>query len=371
MQFDSFEDAQDRLKLWIKYYNYRRPHQGINGLCPADRFFEVQSEIKKVLSSGIEENVLEMSLRGRPQKPFYMVGRWGDQSVVLHAEKGRVKMLVDGEEKEKNISYDIEEVEDEQHKEQCREGESGEDAAEEPEGIRGAGEVSGGAVDMVGEAQTGAGVQGTGDKLDDTEPVAEEGACRNVEGDGAAQEHGAGSGSGIGTETGEASDEREPEGSAGEQAGEASGGDPGRDEKEISEDRQPDRGVIYLRKDQVPLVLEVLREFERKRSENGVQERGREGQSGPVEGRVDHESALETDDGIGGGETAGGEPQDLLQVGEAGCGGDAFSLGGQGLRATLLPGGWGEGEYQEAGEEDAEIASAGRAEALDPYVYGR
>jgi len=97
VQFDTFEEAQERLRLWVKYYNHKRPHQGIGGLCPADRFYEIQTELKKVVERGIAENVLETALRGRPQKPFYMVGRMGDQSVVIRAEKGKVKMLVDGE----------------------------------------------------------------------------------------------------------------------------------------------------------------------------------------------------------------------------------------------------------------------------------
>ncbi len=86
-QFDSFESARDRLKLWVKYYNHRRPHQGIGSLCPADRFFEIQAEMKKTIQDGIEENLLEMALRGRPKAPFYMVGRMDGQSVVLKAEK--------------------------------------------------------------------------------------------------------------------------------------------------------------------------------------------------------------------------------------------------------------------------------------------
>jgi len=74
VQFDTFDEAQERLNLWVKYYNHKRPHQGIGGLCPAERFYEIQSELKKVVERGITENVLEMALRGKPQKPFYMVG---------------------------------------------------------------------------------------------------------------------------------------------------------------------------------------------------------------------------------------------------------------------------------------------------------
>lgn len=110
-QFESFEDARDRLSIWVKYYNYKRPHQGIGGLCPADRFFEIQNDLRRVLENGVEENALELALRGKPNNPFYMVGRMGDQSVVIHAEKGKVKMLVDGEEKEseKQLTYNLEE----------------------------------------------------------------------------------------------------------------------------------------------------------------------------------------------------------------------------------------------------------------------
>lgn len=82
-QFDSFDEARERLAFWIRYYNHRRPHQGIGGLCPADRFFEVHHELRQVIERGISENVLETALRGKPRQPFYMVGRMGDQSVVI------------------------------------------------------------------------------------------------------------------------------------------------------------------------------------------------------------------------------------------------------------------------------------------------
>jgi transposase InsO family protein len=85
-QFGSFEEAQERIRQWVKYYNHKRPHQGIGGLFPADRYFEIQGELRKVMEKGIAENVLEMALRGKPREPFYMVGRMEGQSVVLRAE---------------------------------------------------------------------------------------------------------------------------------------------------------------------------------------------------------------------------------------------------------------------------------------------
>ena len=98
-QFDSFEQAKERIALWVKYYNFRRPHQGIGGLCPADRFFEVANELKAVIEKGVAENVLELALKGEAKTPFYMVGRFGGESVVMHAEKGKLKMAINhGEE---------------------------------------------------------------------------------------------------------------------------------------------------------------------------------------------------------------------------------------------------------------------------------
>ena len=107
-QFESFEAARQRIKLWITYYNHRRPHQGIGGVCPADRFFEIQSDLKKTLQAGIQENLLELALRGQPRAPFYMVGRMEGQSVVLRAEKGQLKLsLTNPENQTQELVYDL------------------------------------------------------------------------------------------------------------------------------------------------------------------------------------------------------------------------------------------------------------------------
>ena len=75
-QFDSFESAGERIRLWVKHYNHRRrPHQSLAGLCPADRFFAIAQELRQVIERGIQENVLELALRGQPHSPFYRVGR--------------------------------------------------------------------------------------------------------------------------------------------------------------------------------------------------------------------------------------------------------------------------------------------------------
>lgn len=53
-QFDSFESTCERVRLWVKHYkhyNHRRPHQSLEGLCPADRFFALPRTCAKSSSA--------------------------------------------------------------------------------------------------------------------------------------------------------------------------------------------------------------------------------------------------------------------------------------------------------------------------------
>jgi hypothetical protein len=183
-QFGSFEEAQERIRQWVQYYNHKRPHQGIGGLCPADRYFEIQAELRKTMEQGITDNVLEMALRGKPRDPFYMVGRMEGQSVVLRAEKGKLRLMVDDEEggETKEIVYDVTAQEEEKDEREKRDGKGREAEGGEAEGggeegaegdrLHGRGEVPGGALGMDGEAQAGRSLSGAGGCMEFIEPVA-------------------------------------------------------------------------------------------------------------------------------------------------------------------------------------------------------
>jgi transposase InsO family protein len=176
-QFTSFEDARDRIRLWVKYYNHKRPHQGIGGLCPADRYFEVQTELRKTLQQGIKDNILEMALRGQPRSPFYMVGRMEGQSVVLRAEKGKLRVTVDDADNDepREIVYDLSTPN--QHGGDDNGPEAAEPASEEGAAtLRCGGEGSGGAVAVVGEAYDNPSVPGTRYQVDGAQGVAEPGS---------------------------------------------------------------------------------------------------------------------------------------------------------------------------------------------------
>ncbi len=175
-QFGSFEEAQERVRHWVKYYNHKRPHQGIGGLYPADRYFEIQGELRKVMEKGIAENVLEMALRGKPREPFYMVGRMEGQSVVLRAEKGKLRLTVDDEagSKVQEMVYEVDPRE-EGHGDGEGSGADGvasrgEKKAEEF-GAYGRGEMPG-SIDVVdGAEKAGGGLPGDGSDLGDVEAV--------------------------------------------------------------------------------------------------------------------------------------------------------------------------------------------------------
>ena len=163
-QFGSFEDAAERIRQWVKYYNHKRPHQGIGGLCPADRYFEIQSELRKTIEQGIQDNLLEMALRGKPRLPFYMVGRMEGQTVVLRAEKGRLRLSVDAENDDitQEVIYNLNE-EGDNHGESRQDKEQQETAEYE---LRGDGEVPSGIVCLDGAAQTGGSLSGAVDPVE-------------------------------------------------------------------------------------------------------------------------------------------------------------------------------------------------------------
>ena len=93
-QFGSFEEARERIRQWVQYYNHKRPHQGIGGLCPADRYFEIQAELRKTMEQGIADNVLEMALRGKPTRAVLYGG--SDGGAVGGVTGGEGKVAFDG-----------------------------------------------------------------------------------------------------------------------------------------------------------------------------------------------------------------------------------------------------------------------------------
>jgi hypothetical protein len=136
-----------------------------------------------------------MALRGKPKEPFYMVGRMEGQSVVLRAEKGKLRLTVDDEEggAKQEMVYDvtaeeekikeergssIEATQREENDGKDREAESGESGdggeQEKTERIRlsSGAEVPGGPLSVDGETQTRGDMPGVGSSVESVESVA-------------------------------------------------------------------------------------------------------------------------------------------------------------------------------------------------------
>ena len=95
--FLDLEDARRRIGHFIDYYNFQRPHQGIDGLVPADRFFGAASEVLQTLRKRVAANALELARNGVPKAPFYVTGRIGDRAFSVHAEGERMILKREGQ----------------------------------------------------------------------------------------------------------------------------------------------------------------------------------------------------------------------------------------------------------------------------------
>ena len=98
------EEARERLSHFFAHYNHFRPHQGIGGMVPADRYFGQESEVRERLEQGMADPI-RAAVDPPRRKQVYLVGQVGDQPISLHGEKGRLVIQTpDG--KRQEISMD-------------------------------------------------------------------------------------------------------------------------------------------------------------------------------------------------------------------------------------------------------------------------
>ncbi len=97
VKFMSFEDAQAQIRSFIHSYNTDRPHQGIGGGQPADRFYGVVGEVHRA-ESQLAGRELDLS-RGYV---IYKVGEhrvcvvWGVGGLQVHLD-GKLLRVVEGD----------------------------------------------------------------------------------------------------------------------------------------------------------------------------------------------------------------------------------------------------------------------------------
>ena len=351
--FDSFEAARERIRLWIKYYNHKRPHQGIGGVCPADRYFEVATEMRKTVAAGVADNVLEMALRGMPRAPFYMVGRMEGQSVVLRAEKGKLKLSVEGEEKnEKELIYDLQKGKNDgeySHGKEQQNGlgsqqEKGSAAKSTPESQPECGGESASDLGGVDRADQACGsLPTTGDQLDHFPAVAGSGDGGNAPGLGKSGEPSRG----PSVESASAGFDHQTANGLGEQQIRGTAGEVGPSPGAIND---PTGG-------------------------DGVNEkRESEGGRSAAESQRDPAGAEGGNHGDGGSGGTGGLPQDVLPLGEPGFGGTSPGGARGGTGPTEFGSGSGEGSTQSPGGRvggEARIGQTGGGGSISPAGYSQ
>ena len=212
----SFEEAKDKVSEYVEYYNFKRPHQGIDNVTPSDRFYRVADQVKQIVAANTAK--VESSPVPAPEyrPPAYLVGNLGGRELRLVAKEaevtlselapGKVESVTGGEAHEPSA--------------QCQEtakpaGAAGPDpagngAAGASDGaVRESGSVAG-AVLPVDAGGAGGGAQGAGDQAS--------GAQADRAGEGA-------QGSAQAAESSGAAGEREQVAAAGPRPLEASGGD--------------------------------------------------------------------------------------------------------------------------------------------------
>ena len=85
---DDLDDAKLRFKYFIDHYNHQRPHQGLGGASPADKFFGVADEVRGAIEKTLDENALRFAVGELPKPPAFLIGQIGDQRIAFHGSSG-------------------------------------------------------------------------------------------------------------------------------------------------------------------------------------------------------------------------------------------------------------------------------------------
>jgi transposase InsO family protein len=92
--FASFADATQRIGHWVGYYNHQRPHQGIDGACPAERFYGISEDVEEALRQGCKENALRLALGQETRPPLFLLGKLGATDVRVQRKGEDIEVQV-------------------------------------------------------------------------------------------------------------------------------------------------------------------------------------------------------------------------------------------------------------------------------------
>lgn len=88
----SFEEAKEKLGEYIEYYNFKRPHQGIENVMPSDRFYQVAAQVRQIVASNTEKVATVPTPAPEYRAPMYIVGNIGGKELRVVAREAEVSL---------------------------------------------------------------------------------------------------------------------------------------------------------------------------------------------------------------------------------------------------------------------------------------
>jgi transposase InsO family protein len=90
---EDLEETRERLGHYFRHYNHFRPHQGLGGMTPADRFFGVEDRVRREVEAGKDDNVLRLALQQAPRERSFLVGSLDGRAVAVRS--GRDGLVIE------------------------------------------------------------------------------------------------------------------------------------------------------------------------------------------------------------------------------------------------------------------------------------
>jgi len=98
-------DARERFGHWVSHYNFFRPHQGADGLVPADRFFGAEDSVRAAMEARLSKDEIGAAIDAKERTRMYLYGQIGDERIAMSGEQGKLVVHTPGGE-ERELSLD-------------------------------------------------------------------------------------------------------------------------------------------------------------------------------------------------------------------------------------------------------------------------
>jgi transposase InsO family protein len=88
----SFDEAKEKIGEYVEYYNFKRPHQGIENVTPSDRFYRVADQVRQIVASNTEKVEAAPTPAPEYRAPMYIVGNIDGKELRVVAKDAEVSL---------------------------------------------------------------------------------------------------------------------------------------------------------------------------------------------------------------------------------------------------------------------------------------